>query len=958
MPNLSLHSFLKSTLDSEPMDQADRITPNKLETLGDTVESVHTARTNDLRMRSNADEGHTNNPMGRGSGMLDIISGNATVPRPKIHSDLNDPPQPVNNSDETLVQGTSQMPRTPSSLAKYRPEKPIPEFRCAHTCVTQHLPLSKYSLPVSQWPHYREFYQNRIHRFAESPPNSEPLHEQVKHYVMKWAVWVSMVDDAERRKELLWWVMEKMESVWRYGLNEEFGRKQCQGDAANGSNTSSIEKPKKRRKVEADDTWLFSDGLPIFLRKGRSREKGTRVLESEILSAGVSPQAVMARAESGDFEGGEDLLDLTYMKLGRDEIYATDWKSSPGFAGRDLLMYALHEVQSAKAEKRYLDKLRRSFPTAKQKQNTLNRIIEQSYIEKHFMALALEIYHHRKKEDEYEQEGQGDILSGEPVPSEVINTIKNMKEIRSHDHELKDDWYARIANLIETSEEAVLNQLAKRLVVTQQPRDMLEVLRSINGHELLVTPSEPASFRKEPEDTNDIIPRLIVILETLKRKLLGNRQRQGHISEYGSRSIPKQGEAEFAKQKASLKIALQVLEEDTPGPGFMMLDHSEEESQQSLADRGADCNCMSQQLKLVEPAQALEALNYSTKPNVMSGCGMDNEKQENNTSENQITSQNTGSNTMAGSSLTVKGRHHHLRNTESPPATLFSSTAEKRSRYRNLFIVPKLNAMLCEAGLEKFETQNVIKWKAVREQLRRLGLDVQQRNEWYHDFVGGYEAWDELPFTSATASSSASDSKRNCPKISIVIDKRSTMSEAKFPGGIVPTSDTNRPSKIVTLRVPRDFNPADSELDTSLKTYKNFHFRFTPFSLLREREAIHDSVRAFVRERMKSQATWQAKYVTFCLPYGDRKTVAHGIFDVRKGVRPTNHKAELFFTGDLDFDEEGVVIWESCDEADGGRNDELEKDAKVRKEKSKKGRKRKSVHFCGDDGVDTDYVPG
>ena len=386
-----------------------------------------------------------------------------TAPRPQS------PGQTSSNS--TSINSDAQSIAQRKSLEQYHPKNfdySIPPYHTWSTPKSIDLKstksLSHYTLPVSHWPAYRAFYHSYLTHQTTNIPSSTPqslsktypsatapFHEQVREYVLKWAVWGTTIPDPERRVEVLKWVMKRMSEAWKTAINEGVATlAQGDGPAAEKARKRLAEgggeKAKKRHKPDPDDAWIYSDGLYESRLKGKTlvdRNKKTRVLKTELEAAGVNPEIVARRVSDGEIAGGEKLLDRTVMKLRRD-IQMSDWWCQ--FQRTNLLMYALHEVQYCRDEMIYFERLRRGFKTQHQRSNTMWRIDESRSRKDNFMALAL-ILHEKKKEagDESEEdvemaeeaEKEGDhinILSSESDQDPRISLRPRRAAIGAHSH--------------------------------------------------------------------------------------------------------------------------------------------------------------------------------------------------------------------------------------------------------------------------------------------------------------------------------------------------------------------------------------------------------------------------------------------------------------------------------------------------------------------------------------------
>ena len=276
-----------------------------------------------------------------------------------------------------------------------------------HTPTSEHsqaVVLSRYQLPISQWPAYRRFYEQE--RNKAGPPTLEPFpsthmpfHDQLKEWVLRWATWAVDIKTEPNRTQVLAFVKQELARAWTLSVE---ALKKRDVSALIGTTAADVENRRKKRKVEPEEGWLFSDGLSISFdpkKKYKPKTKVSRVLKSEMSAVGVTPEMVQKRLQSGDIDGVEEMVDKMGIVLG-SEIEANHWwrgTQNP----RDLFMYALHEVQAGRAEKAMLERLRRSFTKDAQRQNTLIRINEARARQEQYMALALEIFEAQEDDPDF-----------------------------------------------------------------------------------------------------------------------------------------------------------------------------------------------------------------------------------------------------------------------------------------------------------------------------------------------------------------------------------------------------------------------------------------------------------------------------------------------------------------------------------------------------------------------------
>lgn len=134
------------------------------------------------------------------------------------------------------------------------------------------------------------------------------------------------------------------------------------------------------------------------------------------------------------------------------------------------------------------------------------------------------------------------------------------------------------------------------------------------------------------------------------------------------------------------------------------------------------------------------------------------------------------------------------------------------------------------------------------------------------------------------------------------------------PAGTQPDTTSPAPStpatKKITLRLKAASHTLDPDLDTTLKVYKGFHYRFTPTSTIDSRRLIHANIRAYIKTRAHPSPNIPKRprsgmYEAFA----DRASnlVAHGYWRAEGSQRPGSD-ADWFMQGRYWVGKDGEVV--------------------------------------------------
>ncbi|KAL2412714.1 hypothetical protein ABEF95_002526 [Exophiala dermatitidis] len=275
-------------------------------------------------------------------------------------------------------------------------------------------------------------HRARFDRSWLLPDRNLPLKAQIMEHVKDWAELGSMIENDQRRYEVLDRAFLTLRNVWcealrqglvasndsapmaaesmpqsnRTGSGSQMGSNSAAmvtgsirqtsrtGPNSQTRNNSGPERPANTGKIRQRPS---RDPKFYFLHKTDPRDTYTRAVTfGELEEAGVSPERIRQRAESGNLQGGDELLDAVLKHLGRRDIRKMDWfrltrSTNSNLSGRNLMLWALHEVQLLRQSMKQLESFYQNFSQDRQRENTDKRIKEEKGRHDLLMALALEV---------------------------------------------------------------------------------------------------------------------------------------------------------------------------------------------------------------------------------------------------------------------------------------------------------------------------------------------------------------------------------------------------------------------------------------------------------------------------------------------------------------------------------------------------------------------------------------
>ncbi|KAL2444787.1 hypothetical protein ABEF95_017256 [Exophiala dermatitidis] len=275
-------------------------------------------------------------------------------------------------------------------------------------------------------------HRARFDRSWLLPDRNLPLKAQIMEHVKDWAELGSMIENDQRRYEVLdrafltlrnvWcealrqglvasnnsaaMVAESMPQTSRTGSGSQMGSNSAAmvtgsilqtsrtGPNSRTGSNSGPGRPANTGKIRQRPS---RDPKLYFLHKTDPRDTYTRAVTfGELEEAGVSPERIRQRAESGDLQGGDELLDAVLNHFGRKDIRKMDWfrltrSTNSNLSGRNLMLWALHEVQLLRQSMKQLESFYQHFKQDRQRENTDKRIKEEKERHDLLMALALEV---------------------------------------------------------------------------------------------------------------------------------------------------------------------------------------------------------------------------------------------------------------------------------------------------------------------------------------------------------------------------------------------------------------------------------------------------------------------------------------------------------------------------------------------------------------------------------------
>ena len=242
----------------------------------------------------------------------------------------------------------------------------------------------------------------------------------------EWPLWISEVNDDAIRSRLTKWLLSELQ---KEGLDPAVYAKplvQQLGPGGPGKKGSKRERN--------DDTLLFDDMIETstFVVSNTCR-LNTKITKKEFLATGVSIDAVNYRiAIAGGHADGNKIYEDYIQTREQGRINVSDWMNCTALTnanphGRDLFVYALHEVQLAKDETKKLQGYLRQHKALNQKRNTNARIAECSAKINHWLALAVEL-------DKVRPRVEPDTVENSEVESETANASASAGDVGQDEH--------------------------------------------------------------------------------------------------------------------------------------------------------------------------------------------------------------------------------------------------------------------------------------------------------------------------------------------------------------------------------------------------------------------------------------------------------------------------------------------------------------------------------------------
>ena len=199
---------------------------------------------------------------------------------------------------------------------------------------------------------------------------------------------------------------------------------------------------------------------------------------------------------------------------------------------------------------------------------------------------------------------------------------------------------------------------------------------------------------------------------------------------------------------------------------------------------------------------------------------------------------------------------HSIRN-------LSETDQQKREIYLRKHFLPKLNAILKSSNIPHVRIVPK-EWGIIKNKLAEAGVTVKERNELLRQFKFGWNQTPNLNGSVGAASVSTYDSS------------------ALPPSAATSSSDTApKDELIVTLRVPKGFNPADYSLNEIYKL-PGFRYKFHVCSTIRERIQMAPIIAEKVAATLgvKGRPEWPRTYGQYkAVRNEEGKLVADGYWD-------------------------------------------------------------------------------
>ncbi|ETN36900.1 uncharacterized protein HMPREF1541_07887 [Cyphellophora europaea CBS 101466] len=282
------------------------------------------------------------------------------------------------------------------------------------------------------------------------PAPDLPIYMEILAYIQRWAYWATMIDNHDRRLELIDFATTKMQVVWTEAVKKGLIPQKApdgQEKMSPAELEQAMEEERGRQLERKKQKRQPSPSKAIVVQAKRnihtdppSRKTDYSITAGELVEAQIQWKRVQKRINARHL-GVQDLIDRTINRLGRNSLIPNqDWlkkarvtKNNP--MGRNLMMYCLWEIFRCNVQLTYLKSLLDMPQNDEQRAITHNTITEEQILRDQLTAIAMELdpeseeYISSDEEEEDDDEEVEDISRpfdhGDRTPINLTNSNMN-----------------------------------------------------------------------------------------------------------------------------------------------------------------------------------------------------------------------------------------------------------------------------------------------------------------------------------------------------------------------------------------------------------------------------------------------------------------------------------------------------------------------------------------------------
>ncbi|EXJ88611.1 hypothetical protein A1O1_05541 [Capronia coronata CBS 617.96] len=736
------------------------------------------------------------------------------------------------------------------------------------------------------------------------PDRNMPFNIQILEHVKDWAELGSRIEDGQRRKEVLDRAFETLTNVWYEALRLGYDPGHCEPSSRGTASTQRSRALATTKRERGPGRPPGPSGkarqkspskIPVFVSRSHKDSHYWAVTAGELQEAGVSEERICQRAASGDLEKGDALLEAVRQHLGTD-ISRNDWWKVTEVThfnpwGRNLLLYALYEVQMSRQSIEQLERLYRGFSHARQKENTQKRIDDEKERLDLFMALALEVK---------------DSQSSSQSPT--VPTMEIEPEQRAHCSEAPSVTDEDLATGV-GSPDSVIKSSEVNLNEADPAEEVTFVQTGESTENSFITDGLPDGPMDDLVECKEMLDPLMVQAKGFQPCPPSENDDQEAGPEFmiegcGSSQVI---DDDNLQTKRTLELLLPLLN-DEHEVTTKEIDADITRGEDHLAGKDYSSSelqeCTNLDITTHETGTGSIEINALKHPLLSD----DDKVAEDGKSptKKQKTDQHEHKETLASTTLNdQRDKEDGSNDTTLDHDMREAHTAEnrksvdrpdsKKGRYISIYILPKVNELLANSGLAPVKSTN---WPYLRDVLRGAGVPRGSRNALTREINVGFKRGWQL--TEQDAPMSMTPDVPAAGSFTV----QSIHQQETLPPPVTAAVETQRRSLVVRLPVPSTFDPAELSCGTVF-SHKGFKYRYTRDSSLAQRRSMDEVLDTYVRDRINPRANsrteWEVeprfgKYGVLAHPADPARTgIIHGFWDQRNGSQVPG--AEWFYEG-------------------------------------------------------------